>query len=246
MNREQLGRIGWTPELLQRLKSEAGDDEERLLALLRRYAPRESIDVAVRAGEGNLRAIETNRATRRGEVTSIAEMLADRVEYEIRGKPAQKEEGVAEILGRLTRYLSRGGKGWKWSVRAVSARDEKGVDGDIVPPAGEPIEVQVTRPVPSTDYLARVARGDDAKVSMDTAAVAGHVIAAIQAKDLLSGRADTVLALDAVSLTHLVLPEVVERVKSAPGVIGFKAVFLVGPSDELVFRLAGGDAFLRT
>lgn len=246
---EYLAQRGWSRDLLERCWREAGGDMERCVELLREYAPHESIDVLVREANRALKAAETNRVTKRrgkrGDVTSIATVAGNQVDYELRGQPAQKEEGVGEVLARLTHYLSAGEVGWTYRVRTPTAREEEGIDGDIFPPEGRgrPIPVQVTRPVPSTEYMQAAFLGANPSASDQPRELVDHLLHAAEEKRYLSGRHEIALALDAVSLVQVLLSQVVKAAQGEAAqfdAVGFRAVFLVGPADDLVHRLDSG------
>jgi len=176
-------------------------------------------NVLVREGGGGLKAAETNRVTKRkgerAEVTSIAAAEGNQVEYELRGQPAQNEEGVEEVLARLTRHLSAGEAGWMCEVRTPTARGEEGIDGDVYPPEGRgrPIPVQVTRPVPSDKYMQAAVLGSNTSASGQPRELVDHLLKAVKEKQRLSGRHEVTLALDAVSLVQVVLPQVIKAAK---------------------------------
>jgi hypothetical protein len=237
-----LSNLGFPPELLAKLREEAGGDRARLFELLRAHEPVELLDVEVRDGDGRLQQTETNRLTKRGRVTSLSQRRGTDVEYEVRGSPPQTEEGADEVIARLSQFIAAGRPGWGWTVPS-EVRREDGADGAVLTPDGVSIGVQVTRPVPSADFYGQVARGEESLERKSDQDLVDDLLRAGASKSLLAGRDALILGFDAVSLTHLGQTSVLEAARQRESeflALGFRAVYLVGPSEKTVVRLDPG------
>jgi len=160
--------------------------------------------------------------------------------YEVTGRSRQNEEGVLEVCQILAQRLRRD-NGRVGEPRRATGR-ERGIDCEI-PIQDEVLEVQVTRPA-TRDFWQTLNRDATAERSISSTDAAGDLLTLVEAKARkasLTDRARIVLALDATETAVHAMPSVAQAVRERRGGEiarhGFKAVWIVGPSDDLVFRV---------
>jgi hypothetical protein len=160
--------------------------------------------------------------------------------YKVAGRSRQNEEGVLEVCQILAQRLRRdnGGVG----EPRTATGPERGIDCEI-PIHDEVLQVQVTRPA-TPDFWQKLNRDATAERSISSTDAADDLFALVQAKARKTSpadRAQVVLALDATETAVHAMPSVAkaarERCGADIGRYGFKAVWIVGPSDDLVFRV---------
>ena len=190
-------------------------------------------------GSEAIRVVDGQRQSVTADLTSYGEAC-----YEVAGRSRQNEEGVLEICQILARRL-RHDNGKVGEPRRATG-PERGVDCEIPTPE-EILQVQITRPA-SPDFWQSLNCNATAKRSISSADAADDLLALVEAKARKtspSDRAQILLALDATETAVHAMPSVVQTVQERRGSDisrqGFKAVWIVGPSDDLVFRIDKGS-----
>ena len=186
-------------------------------------------------GSDAIRVADDQGRSVTADLTSIGE-----ARYEVAGRSRQNEEGVLEVCQILARRLRRDNGEVGEPRRATGP--EQGVDCEI-PTHDEVLQVQVTRPA-TPDFWQRLNRDATAERSISSTDAANDLLALVEAKAQKtspSDRAHILLALDATETAVHAMPSVAQAVRERRGADvarhGFKAVWIVGPSDDLVFRI---------
>jgi hypothetical protein len=160
--------------------------------------------------------------------------------YEVAGRSRQNEEGVLDVCRILAQRLRRD-DGTVGEPRRVAGR-EIGIDCEI--PTGEGLlQVQVTRPA-TPEFWQQLNRNATAQRLISSSNTIEDLPALVEAKARRTSAADrarVVLALDATETAVHAMPSVAQAARGLRGVEiaarGFKAVWIVGPSEDLVFRI---------
>jgi hypothetical protein len=170
-----------------------------------------------------------------------ADLGADgQAQYEVTGRSRQGEEGVLQVCQILAQRLRRDDS----SVGAprMATSPETGVDCEI-PVHNGFLPVQITRPA-TPDFWRRLNRDAVANRSISLTDAVQDLIALIEAKAKKTSpmdRALILLALDATETAVHAMPLVAQAARRLHGADigkhGFKSVWIVGPSDDLVFRV---------
>ncbi|MEM4721763.1 MAG: hypothetical protein QXT73_06875 [Candidatus Methanomethylicaceae archaeon] len=159
--------------------------------------------------------------------------------YEVAGKSSQNEEGTLYVCQILAHRLRD-----DRIVRGVqkATGPERGVDCEILTNT-EILQVQITRPA-TPDFWKTLNTNAEAKRSISLTDAAADVVAVVKAKaqkTSFNDRAQIILALDATETAVHAMPSVVrvicEQYSNDIAKLGFKAVWIVGPTSELTFRI---------
>lgn len=160
--------------------------------------------------------------------------------YEVAGRSRQNEEGALEVCQILAQRLRRDND--KVGEPRRPTGPERGVDCEI-PTHDEILQVQVTRPA-TADFWRKLNRDATAERRISSTDAADDLLALVEAKARKtspSDRAQILLALDATETAVHAMPSVAQTVREQRSADvarhGFKAVWIVGPIDDLVFRI---------
>jgi hypothetical protein len=189
-------------------------------------------------------AIGFTESERQGRASGASLVEDGRVSYSLTGTSPQGEEDTLAVCRLLVGVLRAAGEDW------ADPTASDGVVDCLAPAKDNPrsvLKIQVVRAIPDPDLwseLSRVGRIDRAGV--DRGQLVSQLRAAVQHKASdkkvpPSVRPDLVLALDANRLPGLTLDAVVEDYRTEHGAWtashGFRAVWLVGPTARLTWRL---------
>jgi len=160
--------------------------------------------------------------------------------YEVSGKSRQNEDGVLGVCQILAQRLRRDDNRIGEPRRAMGP--ERGIDCEI-PMCRELLQIQVTRPAtPAFWQKLNIAATAERIISFTEAG--DDLVALVEAKANKTSccdRARIVLVLDATETAVHSMPSVAQAVVEHRGGdiarYGFKAVWIVGPTDDLVFRI---------
>ncbi|WP_055531809.1 hypothetical protein [Streptomyces graminilatus] len=174
-----------------------------------------------------------------GHDTSVQSDPAGRVEVRV-GRSPSKSESELRTAQLLVQRLNQDGAQWDPpQLTNASARDERGIDCEASGPNGQRLKIQVTRPERAA--WRELARGSAFRTSTSEEALVEALRFAIEAKQTRSDR-EIHLALDAVHAPAHALRSVAETFRRQHGgwavSVGFQEIWLVGPSVDLVQRLA--------
>lgn len=187
-------------------------------------------------GESNY--VDGSRAIQIGSVgyvsTGTSSPEGDRQEYS--GRPAQNEEDVLEICHALREALGRSEIG----EFKLPTGQEAGIDAVATRADDSVMRVQVTRV--ERGVWQDLARHGEATTQHDPIALADNIWAAIESKLHTAQRGDIVLALDARRAPGYLFDAVIDDFRDRHGesasLLGFEAVWLVGPAAIMTYRLA--------
>jgi hypothetical protein len=156
------------------------------------------------------------------------------------GSRPSKEQSELRTAQLLVQRLNRDGAQWDPpQLTNPSARDERGIDCEASGPKGLRLRIQVT--TPERAAWREIGRGSEFRASTSAEALVEALRVAIEAKRTRSSP-DIHLALDAVHAPAHALRSVAEAFRRQQGGwaagVGFQEIWLVGPSVDLVRRLA--------
>lgn len=162
------------------------------------------------------------------------------VQHSMSGPPPQNEDGAMEVAQTLVRVLNER-LGDAWEPPRLRPGQEDGTDCVAAGPNGQ-LSIQVTR-APSDESVWRdLGRDGRSQGSGSTEELSDRLLLSIHKKGNLAGRGDVILAIDARFDIATAIPAVVEnfgkRHAEDAKAVGFASIWLVGPLDELCFRLA--------
>jgi hypothetical protein len=161
----------------------------------------------------------------------------------IEGDSRQGESGTIEVCGILVRRLNKDGFSWEspYDPTADISRREEGIDCEAKD-REKVLKVQVTRV--ETDIWKDLSKNQKAgKISKIKCTVENiwNVILRKSNRIPPDQRKDLVLALDAIETPIYALENVVEAFGNKYGAkttsLGYEAVWMVGPTEELTYRL---------
>lgn len=184
-------------------------------------------------GYGESEAIRSRQSAQSADVDrlgvgSIAEALA--------GRPPGRENEIV-VANRLVERLNR--DGGQWGPAVAPPPPEGGVDCVSRGPEGL-LEIQVT--TPETEIWKDLRQtGHVSRASSDAAGLVIAMRESVRRKGHVDGMADMILALDATRAPAYALRSVVAefRAKHADeaSAVGYREVWVVGPTVDLVHRL---------
>lgn len=156
------------------------------------------------------------------------------------GRKPSKAESKLRTARLLVQRLNHGGAQWDPPQPTnPSARDEKGIDCEASGPNELRLRIQVT--TPERAAFREIGRGSEFRSNTSEGALVEALRDAIEAKRTRSAP-DIHLALDAVHAPAHALRSVAEAFRRQHGgwaaSVGFQKIWLVGPSVDLVQRLA--------
>jgi hypothetical protein len=160
----------------------------------------------------------------------------------VRGRSPQHEEGNLDVARILIERLNHDGARWGQprDVSGSSSRGEQGVDCDASDGATT-LLIQVTRAVDYRFWAPLGRTGQVVEAASTPGELADRLKVAIDRKVTLAGRSDIVLALNARLAVMQALHRVVDEFKMRHGAwardVGFKAIWVVGPTVGLTRRL---------
>lgn len=158
------------------------------------------------------------------------------------GRPPQNEDDVLRVCETLRNALL--GRGERWGPFYLRDRSDDDVDATACDDSGHRLDVQVTR-VERAAWR-ELGRAGQADVGLSAQEMAAAIVEAAESKGKSKypdqQRRERVLALDAVRSPGHVLGGVVEAVAvddytKRVRALGFRAVWLVGPTTALTYRL---------
>ena len=171
--------------------------------------------------------------------SSLGGSGADRQLFE--GRPGTNEDDVAEVCAILRQALDNDGE--QWGQFEPQDRRIDDTDAAAVDRAGRRLSVQVVRAEQAA--WSELARAGVADRSVAASELAGAVLEAIERKTRkypMAQRQGLLLALDSIRAPGHVQRPVVDLLRSdhADSIAraGFAAVWLVGPTAQLTYRLA--------
>jgi hypothetical protein len=165
---------------------------------------------------------------------------AGNVRVVLDGEPQEHEEGATFAAQHVLERLNAGGGTWQVvSVTGADARAERGIDVVARDANGATLPMQVTRAERVLwRALARTGRVDSV-VSIDT--IADALWTAIGAKRRTADP-EVALVLDAANTPQFALDAVMHRFRDRhaqiSGRVGYREIWLAGPTSEKTFRLA--------
>ncbi|MDH6435945.1 hypothetical protein M2158_004485 [Streptomyces sp. SAI-144] len=174
-----------------------------------------------------------------GHDTSVQADPAGSAEVRVGRRPS-KPESELRTAQLLVQRLNQDGAQWDPPhLTNPSARDERGIDCEASGPNEQRLKIQVT--TPERAAWRELAHGSDFRASTSEAALVEALRVAIEAKKTRSDP-EIHLALDAVHAPAHALRSVAQAFRRQHGVwaasVGFLEIWLVGPSPDLVQRLA--------
>jgi hypothetical protein len=204
-----------------------------------------AVESAVVAGQGD--GSEAIRIAREGggDRSASADRHADgSLSETVGGPPPRKGQSEMRVAHLLVESLNRAGESWGSPIscdeeRARRGRREDGVDCRCYGPNGT-LQIQVT--TPEIQLWAPLHKtGQVSRRSPDNRDLVSAIWTAIEKKKLVDGRQGVVLALDATDCPAYSFRSVVAAFQRSYGrsaaVVGYKAIWMVGPSLGLVQRL---------
>lgn len=176
--------------------------------------------------------------------TSATEMDdADVVTVRLQGRPQEGENNVALAVSHVINRLNAAGA--QWGGVSLSPRDskaERGVDAVAHGPGGSTLDLQVVSA--EQGVQGELARKGQVKKTLTVAAAADALLGSIMSKRL-AAHPDTVLVLDDTNVGQFMLDRILEafreRHAAEAAAVGFKAIWLAGPTAEQTVRLAPED-----
>jgi hypothetical protein len=165
---------------------------------------------------------------------------AGNVRVVLHGEPQEHEEGATLAAQHLLERLNAGGGTWRVvSIAGSDARAERGIDVMARDASGATLPMQITRAERVLwRTLARTGRVDSV-ISIDS--LADALRAAIDAKQRTADP-EVALVLDAANTPQFALDAVMQRFRErhaeVSGRVGYREIWLAGPTSEKTFRLA--------
>jgi hypothetical protein len=189
------------------------------------------------------RQIGFSESEREGRASAADENADGSISYALTGPSPQGEEDTLAVCRKLIAKLNRAGSNWSEPVLGTA-----GVDCEACNPLDEEktLSIQVVRAIVDPEFSRHLSevghiqgRDDMERLAQYLRDAIGHK--ASEKKIPTRLRSGLVLALDANRLSHLTLDAVVEEFKIHHGdwasSLGFKEIWLVGPVDDLTWRL---------
>lgn len=165
----------------------------------------------------------------------------DTIFLHISGPPSHHEAGALRASQSLVAHLNANGASWGDVVDVSEDPEKKDVDTEATDRSDALLRMQVVRADVSMALWRNLSSGQ-VTLELKVSEFADRVLGAIDKKRL---RADpnVVLILDAGLVASHALDRVVNLVRAKmtglPELAGFQSVWLVGPTDRLVWRLDG-------
>lgn len=183
---------------------------------------------------------ESIRFKRKGGRMSAVDIEGDEVEFSHRGPPPQNEEGSERVARELVMAINQRTV-FAWPAPQRPPGPERGVDCECRSVEGTSLAIQVTRVAADRDVWRKMHTDGYAEGRTKVSALVEAVWRAIQNKFNAAGIGDICLALDARVSIEAAIPRVADAFKAAHGAdlrsLGFQQVWLVGPLQDLIFRL---------
>lgn len=157
------------------------------------------------------------------------------------GRPPRNREGEAEVAERLRVRLNA--DGGTWGALVLHEEPDDPIDASASGASGERLEIQVTRVANEARWMAlgRAGRVDE---QSECDAVAEELFEAIERKHTHYDRdvkRNMTLAIDTMRLPSHTFSQVMDSLRRRHGeacrALGFRAIWVVGHRDDLVFRV---------
>jgi len=174
-----------------------------------------------------------------GRAISMDSGAQGQIDLSLTAKRRHNESGDSEVCRILVNRLNQDGDRWGDAVHVkTKSRDEAGVDGRARD-GQRVLNIQVTRACADPNLWKRVDPKNPTQRALSDSAHADELRDAI-AKKSTRPKEGIVLALDSIETPHVVL-SVVESFRKRHGEwarsLGYQAIWLVGASPELSYRL---------
>jgi len=180
---------------------------------------------------------------RTGNKNSTAQLESSgRVQAKLVGASPRQEEDSLDTCARLVRVLNATGASWTAPLAADDANAD--ADGISIDPSDrkKSLRIQVVRASSNEMMWRTLGQQHEVEVEGNADMLADELLVVITKKrDHYPARADLTLAIDANRLPahtfDVVLKSFERRHRATCAGYGFRDLWLVGPRDELVFRL---------
>jgi hypothetical protein len=196
----------------------------------------EPASLTLTAGEATLRHGRPGALGAHGSIDDKG-----KVGIEVNGVPARGREGEREVAERLVRQLNDGGGSWRIDEEERQVDDD--VDVAAIDATGAELKIQVTR-VATEARWAMLGRTGRVGEQLDHACVADELFETICKKADAYGPQELralELVVDVRQLPSHTFNAVIENLKGRHGeaiaTFGFRATWVVGSRDDLVFRV---------
>jgi hypothetical protein len=178
--------------------------------------------------------------------TSTATSEHGSLSMELTGESSRGEADTLAACERLVAFLNARAKIWAAPEIAQPHDDIDCVSASLGNDGSRPLRMQVVRAVSSPELWRELSLQGSARRQLGWAEAAELIRAAIEKKSGVlarSQRAELVLVLDALRLPGLAFDDVVGAFvrdhREWAAELDFRAIYIVGPDPELIFRLDG-------
>ena len=189
-----------------------------------------------------------DQSTRSGRTTSATSAHGS-LSMELKGGSSRGEADTLAACERLVAFLNAGASTWAAPEIAQQGDDVDCVSAFLGTEGARPLRMQVVRAVSSPELWRQLSLQGSARRQLGWAEAAELIRATINKKAGIlapTQRAELVLVLDALQLPGLAFDDVVGAFVRDHGQwaadLKFRAIFIVGPDPELIFRLDGVGA----